>query len=107
MDIVSTPQGPDITAAEALSLTCQAGGGTGVYVYHWSSNCTGNCFINSINPVTQTITRDALRSADSGFYTCTVRDNAGNNGSDAVLVQAVGETAFYYFILVTDVLAIL
>ena len=91
VSIVSMPMGPDINAAEFLSLTCQATGGTGVYTYQWSSNCTGNCFLNNINPITQTITRDALRSTDSGFYTCTVTDNAGNNGSDFTQVQVIGK----------------
>ena len=89
--IVSTPLGPDINAAESFSLTCQASGGTGLYNYQWLSNCTGNCFLNNINPITQTITRDALRSTDSGIYTCTVTDNAGNNGSDSTQIQVVGE----------------
>lgn len=91
MTIASTPQGQDINAAETLSLVCRASGGTGVYVYQWSSTCTGNCFLNNINPVTQTISQQALRSADSGVYTCTVMDNAGNNGTDSIQLQVVGE----------------
>lgn len=89
--IASMPVGPYINAAEFLFLTCQATGGTGVYTYQWSSNCTGNCILNNINPITQTITRDAVRSTDSGLYTCTVTDNAGNNGSDSTQVQVVGK----------------
>ena len=91
VSVASVPVGPDINAAEFFSLTCQATGGTGVYTYQWSSNCTGNCFLNNINPITQTITRDALRSTDSGLYTCTVTDNAGNNGSDFTQAQVIGK----------------
>ena len=46
--------------------------------------------MNNINPITQIITRDALRSTDSGHYTCTVTDNAGNNGSDSTQVEVIG-----------------
>ena len=91
MTIVSSPEGPNFEAAESLSLTCQALGGTGVYTYQWSSNCTGNCVLNEVNPISQIIARDALRSADSGLYSCMVTDNAGNNGSDFTQVQVVGE----------------
>ena len=88
VSVASMPVGPDINAAEFFSLTCQATGGTGVYTYQWSSK---NCFLNNINPITQTIARDALRSTDSGLYTCTVTDNAGNNGSDSTQVQVIGK----------------
>ena len=91
VSIVSSAEGPEVNAAEYFSLSCQASGGTGVYTYQWTSNCTGNCFLNSINPSTQTVTHDALRSADSGYYTCIVTDNAGNNGSDSTQIEVIGE----------------
>ena len=91
MTIVSIPSGPEINAAESLTLSCQASGGTGVYSYQWSSTCTGNCFLSSMNAVTQTVSRDATRSADSGLYTCTVTDTAGNNGTDFTEIQVVGK----------------
>ena len=94
VNIVSRPSGPDINAAETLSLTCQASGGTGAYSYQWSSNCTGNCFLSSGNVVTQTVTHDPVRSADSGFYTCRVTDNAGNNGSNSTQIQVIGTYAY-------------
>ena len=94
VNLVSRPSGLDINAAESLSLTCQASGGTGAYSYRWSSNCTGNCFLSSGNVVTQTVTRDPVRSADSGFYTCRVTDNAGNNGSNSTQIQVIGTYAY-------------
>ncbi len=90
VNLVTRPLGPEITAAEVLSISCQASGGTGTYNYQWSSTCTGNCFLNSRNVITQTITRDAVRSADSGLYTCTVTDNAGNNGTNSTEIQIIG-----------------
>ena len=83
--------GPEINAAEAVSLTCQASGGTGMYSYQWSSTCTGNCFLNDINQNSNMIIRDALRSLDSGTYTCIVTDSAGNSGSNFTEIQVVGE----------------
>ena len=98
--IVSTPEGPYIEAADSLSLTCQAIGGTGVYTYQWMSSCTGNCFLNDVNPITQTIARDALRSADSGLYSCLVTDNAGNNGSDSTQIEVVGEILATVYLII-------
>lgn len=92
VSLESRPLGPGINAAESLSLSCQASGGTGVYSYRWSSNCIGDCFLSNRNAVTQTITRDGVRSADSGVYICVVTDNAGNNGSNYTEVQLVGKS---------------
>lgn len=36
------------------------------------------------------VARDAARSADSGLYSCTVTDNAGNNGTNSTQVEVVG-----------------
>ena len=90
--IVSVPDGPEIGAAKLLTLTCEAIGGTGVYTYLWSSTCSGSCFLNNNNQNSHVITRDALRSVDSGVYTCIVTDNAGNVGSNSTDVQVVGKT---------------
>lgn len=95
VSILSRPQGPEVNAAESLSLSCQASGGTGVYNYQWSSTCNGNCILSTSNLAAQTITRDAARSADSGIYTCTVIDNAGNNGSNSTEIQITGEISLY------------
>ena len=92
MSIVSRPLGPEVAAAEPLSLSCQASGGTGVYSYQWSSTCTGNCVLSSDNMAAQTITRDAARAADSGTYTCAVTDHAGNNGTNSTEILIVGKT---------------
>ena len=83
--------GPEVNAAEALSLTCQASGGTGVYNYQVSSTCSGGCFLSNRVAATRTVTRDAARSADSGLYTCTVTDNAGNNGTNSTEIEVVGK----------------
>ncbi len=91
VDLVSRPLGPVISASESLSLSCQASGGTGAYSYQWSSTCAGNCFLNSNSVVTQTVTRDAVRSSDSGLYTCIVTDNAGNNGTNSTEIEIIGK----------------
>lgn len=91
MSLESRPLGPEINAAEFLSLSCQASGGTGVYTYQWTSNCVGDCFLNNRNVATQTVIRNGVRSADSGLYTCTVTDSAGNNGSNTTEIQVIGK----------------
>ena len=88
MTVVSTPIGPEITAARTLSFRCDVIGGTGVYQYQWSSNCSHDCFVNS--QTTQSVVQDALHSTDSGIYTCVVMDDAGNSGSDSVSITVVG-----------------
>lgn len=90
VNLVSRPVGPEVFAAGPLSLSCQASGGTGLYSYQWSSTCTGGCFLNSRNIITSMVARDAARSADSGLYSCTVTDNAGNNGTNSTQVEVVG-----------------
>lgn len=89
--LVSRPVGPEINAAESLSLSCLASGGTSVYSYQWSSTCTSGCFLNSRSVIIPTATRDAARSTDSGLYTCTVTDNAGNSGTNSTEVDVVGK----------------
>ena len=86
--VISIPAGPHIDAAEFLILQCLASGGTGVYSYQWLSNCTGNCFLNG--QTSQMVTRDALRSTDSGTHICVVRDGTGNNGSDSTVIEVTG-----------------
>lgn len=88
--LVSRPMGPNITAAESLSITCQASGGTGTYSYQWSSTCTGNCVLNNRNMATPTLSRGVARAADSGIYTCAVSDNAGNNGTNSTQILVTG-----------------
>jgi len=86
--VVSTPIGPEITAARTLSFRCDVTGGTGVYQYQWSSNCSHDCFVNS--QTTQSVVQDALHSTDSGIYTCVAMDDAGNSGSDSVGITVIG-----------------
>ena len=90
MTIVSSSVGPELNAAQPLSLGCMVSGGTGVYSYQWTSTCSGNCLLNGGNSRAPTLARDAARSSDSGTYTCTVTDNAGNNGSNSTDVQVTG-----------------
>lgn len=91
MTIWSVPEGPEIRAAETVTFTCQATGGTGMYSFLWSSTCTGSCFLNSDGQISRVITRDALRSVDSGVYTCSVTDNAGNSGSNSIDLEVIGK----------------
>ena len=62
-----------------------------MYSYLWFSTCTGNCFLNSNSRMSRVITRNALRSVDSGVYTCSVTDNAGNSGSNSTEVEVIGK----------------
>lgn len=94
VSILSTPLGPEISAAEPFSLSCHASGGTGVYNYQWSSTCTGNCVLSDSNMAAQTISHNAARSADSGVYTCTVNDNAGNDGTNSTEIQVTGKILY-------------
>ena len=96
MTIASRPMSSEVNVAESLSLSCVAIGGTGVYSYQWMSTCTGDCFLNSRNQMASAINRDAARSADSGTYTCTVTDNAGNTGTNSTEVQVVGMYIMWY-----------
>ena len=88
--LTSNLGGSEVTAAELFVLKCIAARGTGVYSYQWTSTCDDGCVLKSGIQVTSMITRIAARSADSGIYTCTVIDNAGNNGTNAIEVQVTG-----------------
>ena len=92
--VISSLSGVEQNVAESLTLTCQAEGGTGIYSYQWSSDCTGDCFVTSQD--TQTIAQDALHSTDSGNHTCTVTDSAGNAGSVTIQIQTGGTSARIY-----------
>ena len=101
MTVVSVPDEQEIRAAESVTFTCQATGGTGMYSYLWSSTCTRNCFLNSNNQNSHMITRDGLRSVDSGIYTCSVIDNAGNSGSNSTEIEVVGKLDLLYKFVAT------
>ena len=78
-----------ITAAQSLSINCEVFGGTGVYSYQWSSNCTGSCFITG--QVSAEVMTNAARSSDSGVHSCTVSDDAGNSGSGSTVISVEGK----------------
>ncbi len=90
MQLLSTPVGPEINAAEVFTLSCMASGGTGVYSYLWNSTCTGNCFLTMANQASSILVRDAARSSDSGTYMCSVTDNAENAGVNTTILQVTG-----------------
>ena len=88
--IAISPPGLVHDAATYLVLECQVSNAVGSYSYQWSSDCTGNCFVMSqISPV---ISRNALRSADSGNHTCMVTDSVGNSGIQTVSIDITGKT---------------
>ena len=88
VEVVGTPMGPVVNAADSLTLLCRAAGGTNTYSYQWSSNCTGNCFVDG--QTGHELIRDALRSTDSGNHTCVVTDDAGNTGSESIMIGVQG-----------------
>ena len=90
VNVTSSPAGPDVNAAESLTLTCEVTGGTEEYSYQWSSNCTGNCFLTS--QTTMSVSQEALQSIDSGNHTCAVMDSAGNTGSGSTIINTQGTT---------------
>ncbi len=87
VNIVSSIVTSDITAADSLTLTCTVTGGTDEYSYQWSSCRT--CFGH--NQTTPSILQGALRSTDTGSYTCMAVDTAGNVGADSVDIAVKGE----------------
>jgi len=93
--VTRNPVGPEINAAQSFVLSCSAGGGTGVYTYQWVSTCSGGCVLNTGNQASAMLIRNSARSADSGTYTCTVSDNAGNIGSNSSSIQVAGKPLFH------------
>ena len=63
-------------------------GGTGVYHYHWSGDCSGGCFVT--NQTSHIVVGDALHSTDSGVYSCAVIDDAGNTGNNSLAISVRG-----------------
>ena len=86
---VSSSVGSQINAAEAFELKCETSGGIGSYKYHWTSNCTGECFVNGLT--SQSVTRNAAHSIDSGSYTCNVTDSVGNIGNSSIFTRVKGK----------------
>jgi hypothetical protein len=79
---------PYYRAASPLSLTCEAGGGSGAF-YSWTSNCSGSCF--TMGQSTRTVSTQYLESSDSGVHTCTVYGFNGEMGSANMTVHVVGK----------------
>ena len=92
--VTRNPAEPEVNAAQSFVLSCIAGGGTGVYTYQWTSTCSGGCVLNTGNQASAMLVRNAARSADSGTYTCSVSDNAGNIGSNTSSFQVTGKHFF-------------
>ena len=72
-----------------MDLTCQVTGGG--WAFKWTSTCAGpssNCFVPDVR--TETITRNTLRSTDSGNHTCTAT-RSGMIGNATIEMNVVGE----------------
>jgi hypothetical protein len=76
--------GNDTTVANGTIVTLHgnAGGGSGVYTYHWEPASL------LVNPDVQTPT--TINMGASAQFTLTVTDNAGCHGTDEVIVTVIG-----------------
>ena len=71
-------------AGTSLTMTCTVSPyTTGIETYHWSSSCTGNCFVRGAS--TPVLQRDVLRVDDSGRHTCTVTRGSSSRQSSLTL----------------------
>lgn len=90
MNISSSPVGEAgvYQAGSSVTLTCQAYGGSPPLTYVWNSTC-GNCFV--LEEMTQSVTRSALHSRDSGIHTCSVVDYVGHSGLAIIQMTVSGK----------------
>ena len=83
-------------AASSVTLTCDVDD-TGTFApltYQWTSTCLGDCFVrDQTSPV---VSREGLRSIDTGSHTCTVTDDVGNTGSASVEMIVTGMAVLNY-----------
>ena len=87
-DFVGGPN--DYRAASTVTLTCRVIGGG--WTFQWSSTCTSpgsDCFVPG--KTTLAISRDTLRSTDSGNHTCTATRGIGITGSATIEMNVVGK----------------
>lgn len=92
VNISSSPVGEAgvYQAGSSVTLTCQAYGGSLPLTYVWNSTCRGNCFV--LEEITQSVTRSALHSRDSGIHTCSVVDYVGHSGFAMIQMTVSGKT---------------
>ena len=83
-----SPNGTYYKAATPVTLTCWVTGNvTEPLQLLWTSTCTGECF--AANKMEAVITRDALRSIDSGVHTCMIVSDDGRLLGSASLEMIV------------------
>ena len=75
------------TASGPVDVTCIAVGGSGAVRFQWSSTCRSCLFQPAAS---QTITRAAVHSGDTGIHTCTAVDGTGNSGNGSITFNIVG-----------------
>ena len=79
---------PYYRAGTLLTLICNSNI-VGRAFYHWTSNCSMNCFVK--DKLNKNVSSDFLRSTDSGVHTCTVDGNNEGRGSGSITVHVVGK----------------
>ena len=96
VQVIVDPHRTTHQASSSINLTCTV---MGMYstplTYHWTSTCTGKCFV--LLGRTPTLTESSLHSIDSGNHTCTVTDALGNSGTASTEIVVSGK-ALYSFI---------
>ena len=96
VSIIQSPDSDNYQAGSFLSLTCHVDEGHPPFSYHWNSTCTGDCFV--VGQGTQSVSRDALMSIDSGTHTCYVQDYAGHSGSADISISVTGNDSINSYI---------
>lgn len=84
-----TPEAGAYQAGSSITLTCQVQGGYAPLTYSWNSTCDGVCF--ALGETTNSISKAALHSVDTGNYTCTVTDYTGRTGSATIQISLSGQ----------------
>ncbi len=84
---------PYFRIASSIVLKCVVPGSAGQVSYNWSSDCSGNCFVNG--QTTRSVGTRILQPSDSGVHTCTARDFVGvdciRNASASLDMTIVGK----------------
>ena len=76
-------------ASGPVTVTCTATGtGTGALTYQWSSTCR-NCPFQTTT--SNSITRAAVHSGDTGIHTCVATQEDGTTASASIDFNVVGE----------------